>query len=108
MTNIDDRPQLRDAAVKRLRKKRELQAHLLAYAMVNLFLVGLWYFTMPGGFFWPLFPIFGWGIGLAFHVWDVFSPETFTDEQVAREMRRLGNHTPSKEDGLSGTNEKGR
>jgi hypothetical protein len=89
MTGIDNSDELRDLAIKRLRDKRGLQAHLLAYAMVNLFLVALWYFTTHGGFFWPMFPIFGWGIGVAFHAWDVYFPESFSQSQVQREMARL-------------------
>jgi hypothetical protein len=36
-----------------------------------------------------MFPIFGWGIGVAFHVWDVYFPESFSQNQVQREMARL-------------------
>lgn len=65
----------------------DLRAHLLAYVTVNAFLVAIWAVT-GAGFFWPLFPIFGWGIGVAFNVWDVYSPEA-TQEQIAAEMERL-------------------
>ena len=81
--------ELRDFAIARLRKKRELQAHLIAYATVNLFLIGIWYATMPGGFFWPMFPLLGWGIGLIFHIWDVYSPEAFSEARIQREMQRV-------------------
>jgi 2TM domain len=80
---------LRQLAVTRLRKKRELQAHVLAYVMVNLFLNAIWLLTMPGGFYWPVFPLLGWGIGLAFHIWDVYGPAQPTEEQIEREMHRL-------------------
>jgi hypothetical protein len=89
MTDIDNSGDLRELAIKRLRDKRGLQAHLLAYGTVNLFLVALWYFTTHGGFFWPMFPIFGWGIGVIFHAWDVYFPEAFRESQVQREMDRL-------------------
>src|SRR5688572_19355997 len=39
--------ELREAAVQRLRKKRDLQGHVLAYVMVNLLLNGIWLITMP-------------------------------------------------------------
>ena len=39
-------------------------AHALAYVMVNLLLVAVWFVT-GAGFFWPVFPLFGWGIGMA-------------------------------------------
>jgi hypothetical protein len=80
---------LRRVAVTRLRKKRGLQAHLLAYVLVNLFLNGIWLVVGQDLFYWPIFPLFGWGIGLAFHVWDVYAPAVPTDAQIDREVRRL-------------------
>jgi len=79
---------LRQLAVSQLRKKRGLQAHILAYVAVNLFLNAIWLVTDPGGFYWPVFPLVGWGIGLAFNVWDVYSPAP-TEEKIEREMQRL-------------------
>jgi hypothetical protein len=80
--------ELREAAVQRLRKKRDLQGHVLAYVMVNLLLNGIWLITMPGGFYWPVIPLLGWGIGLAFNVWDVYAPGP-TEHQIQREIGRL-------------------
>ncbi|MEV4642925.1 2TM domain-containing protein [Actinoplanes sp. NPDC049548] len=92
VTPEDDTAELRRLALARLRKKRDLQAHLLAYVLVNLFLNGIWLFTTPGGFYWPMFPLLGWGIGLAFHVWDVYAPENPPEDAVQREMHRLSGH----------------
>src|SRR4029453_19481039 len=75
-------------ALKRLEDKRGLTAHTLAYVLVNLLLTAVWLAT-GGGFFWPLFPIFGWGIGFAFHVWSVLWSEPEPDA-VARGVWRLG------------------
>jgi len=41
------------------------------------------------GFFWPAFPIAGWGIGLAFHAWDAYGRVGFTEGKVRREMDHL-------------------
>ena len=79
--------ELRATAVKRLKDKRDFKAHLLAYVMVNLLLVAIWAVT-SAGFFWPVFPLFGWGIGLAFHAWDVYSSPA-SPERIAAEMDRL-------------------
>lgn len=84
---VADDSELRTRALKRLKDKRDLTAHLLAYVTVNLLLVGIWA-AAGGGFFWPVFPILGWGIGVAFHVWDVLSPEPGPRE-VEAEMERL-------------------
>ncbi|MFG1609756.1 2TM domain-containing protein [Actinoplanes sp. NPDC049265] len=86
LTTMSD---LRQAAVTRLRKKRDLQAHVLSYVLVNLFLNAIWLLTSPGGFYWPMFPLLGWGIGLAFHVWDVYVSSNPSEEDIRTEMERL-------------------
>ena len=78
---------LRRRAVKRLEDRRGLMAHVLAYSTVNLLLVALWYAT-GAPFFWPMFPIFGWGIGLTLHAWAVFWPEP-SPRQIEAEVERL-------------------
>lgn len=82
-----DDDELRQLAIKRLSAKRGLVAHAIAYLMVNLLLVAVW-FTTGAHFFWPVFPLFGWGIGLAFNAWDVLWPGP-GPHQVEAEMERL-------------------
>jgi hypothetical protein len=79
---------LRQLAVTRLRKKRDLQAHVIAYVLVNLLINGIWLVT-GASFYWPIFPLLGWGIGVAFHIWDFYAPETPSEDQIRREMDRL-------------------
>jgi hypothetical protein len=83
----DEEQELHTRAKKRLKAKRDLKAHVLAYVLINLAFTGIWYLA-GGGFFWPIFIIVGWGIGLAFAVYDVVSPEPGPDE-VHAEMERL-------------------
>lgn len=78
---------IRKAAIERLTKKREFKAHILAYVLVNGFLVAIWALT-NAGFFWPMFPLFGWGIGIVFHAWDTFAGQP-TEEQIQREAARI-------------------
>ncbi len=84
---------LRQLAIGRLRKKREFIQHLAVYVVVNLVLNLIWLFTTPGGFYWPMFPLFIWGIGIAFHAMEVFSqvfsPASPPEEQIQREIARL-------------------
>ncbi len=87
---VSDDAELRQRAVKRLEDRRGLMAHSLAYVSVNLLLVAIWWVT-GAGFFWPVFPIFGWGIGLAFHAWDVLWPAA-GERQIQAEMERLRGH----------------
>lgn len=97
MTDIDDMgtgTDLRSKAVRRLRKKRDLQAHMLVYALVNTFLIVIWAVT-GAHFFWPIFPIVGWGIGLVMNVWDVYQPDEPNEEQIREEIERLKRNEPS-------------
>jgi uncharacterized ion transporter superfamily protein YfcC len=80
--------QLRERALRRLKKRRDFGAHLLVYVLVNTFIVIIWAVT-SGGFFWPIFPIVAWGIGVVMNAWDVWRPDEFSDEQIAEEMARL-------------------
>ena len=79
--------ELREQAVTELRKRRELAGHLMAFILVNTFVVIIWYVT-GAGFFWPVFPIFGWGIGLVFHTWDVLWPQP-TEASIRSTMDRI-------------------
>jgi hypothetical protein len=48
--------------------------------------------TSPDGFFWPAFPLVGWGIGVVMNAVDVYFADEFSEETVQREMRRLQRH----------------
>jgi hypothetical protein len=89
ITPEDDAMDLRQLAIAQLRKKRDLQAHVIAFVMVNLLLTAIWLLTNPGGFYWPIIPLFGWGIGIAFHIWDVYAPAAPPEDRIRREMDRL-------------------
>ena len=77
----------RRQARKRVEERRDFSSHAVAYLVVNAFLVGIW--AMSGrGYFWPIWSLGGWGVGLAFHAWDVFGHRPITDADVDREIRR--------------------
>src|SRR4051812_1805493 len=40
--------------------------HLSIYVVVNVMLIGIWA-ASGGGYFWPIWPILGWGIGVGCH-----------------------------------------
>jgi hypothetical protein len=83
---------LRERAIKRLKKRRDFSGHLLVYVLVNAFFVVIWAMTNPDGFFWPVFPIVGWGIGVVLNAWDVYRNDEFDEEQIRREIERLQAH----------------
>lgn len=83
--NVDE---IRRRAIERLKKKRDFRAHVLAYVMVNALLIVIWAVT-GAGFFWPVFPMLGWGIGVVFNAWDAFGRPTPTEEQIQKEIESL-------------------
>ena len=94
MTDLDpripvDEEHLRQQAVQRLKKRHDFYGHLLVYTLVNTFLVLIWAVTGGHGFFWPIFPIVGWGIGVIMNAWDVFGSNGYDEEKIQREMRHL-------------------
>lgn len=88
MDNTVDIQDERMLAVKRLRKKADFRIHLTGYVVVMAALVVTWALTTAPGFFWPAFPMLGWGIGVLFHGLDVFRREP-TAEEIKREVGRL-------------------
>jgi len=80
---------LRLRAVRRLKKKHDFYAHLLVYVLMNAFVVVVWAMTGADSFFWPIFLIVPWGIGVVMNGWEAFRGEDFTEAQVRREMDRL-------------------
>jgi class 3 adenylate cyclase len=43
-----------------------VRIHFTTFLLVNLMLIGLWA-ASGGGYFWPIWPILGWGIGVGCH-----------------------------------------
>ena len=79
---------LRKKALSQLRKKRMLKRQVQTYCTVNFALIVIW-LSIGMGYFWPIWPIFGWGISLAVQSWKLTHPEKdFTTEEIEAEMRR--------------------
>ncbi len=83
---------LRDRAVRQLKKRRDFYGHLLVYLLVNAFLVVIWAMTDIHGFFWPVFPIVGWGIAVVLNAWDVYTRHEISEAEIRHEMDRLAKH----------------
>ena len=81
---------IRDQALTRLKKKRDFKSHLVVYIAVNALLVGIWAVTREDGtIFWPIFPILGWGIGVAASAWDTYGRKPISEAEIQREADRL-------------------
>lgn len=69
------------------KKRSSFKEHLMAYLIINGFLVGINLFTL-GNLSWALFPIMGWGIGLAFDYQESYhSSEEKIDEGARKLMK---------------------
>ena len=55
-------------AKRRVALKKAIQWHIIIFLIVNAFLCAIYYLTTPNGYFWPLWSILGWGIGLIMHI----------------------------------------
>ena len=80
---------MRDDKLRRIAKKRvAFKKVLLIYILVNSMLVGIWYFTAGGeSYFWPVWPMLGWGLGILFQFNDAYLRSTLFSEE--KEFERL-------------------
>ena len=75
----------RTAAIKRVKAKRDFRTSLAVYVLVNAFLVMLWSFN--GGYFWPIWPILGWGLDVALQAWNTYFRRPITETDIRRELQ---------------------
>lgn len=95
MSDVERMPEdtLRERAIKVLRKRRDFRAHLLIYLLFNSAFVAMWATINPHVFFWPIFPLVFWGIGVVMNGWDAYVNTDFSEDKIEHEMHRLqGGH----------------
>ena len=78
----------RERARKRLQDRQDFGAHVVAFCVVNAFLVGVWAVT-GAGYFWPVWVLAPWGVGLVLHAWETFARRTITEADIEAELQRL-------------------
>jgi hypothetical protein len=74
-----------EQARDRLIRKRKFRGDVVAYLVINAFLVGIW--AVNGfGTFWPGWILAGWGVLLVLDGWDAYYRHDLTEEDIQREM----------------------
>lgn len=54
----------------------------LSYICINAFMVVIWYFSSgPRSYFWPIWSIMGWGIGIAFQYFRAYQGNGLSSTQ---------------------------
>jgi len=85
-------PALLELARKSLKKKRDAKEFLMVAIAVNAILVGIWWFTTPTGYFWPMWVMFGMGIGVMFAYLDAYTAigaKPITDDDIRAEAEKI-------------------
>lgn len=79
---------------KKAKKRVEFKRHLSTYVIMNSFFWALWFFTGrhegSHGMPWPVWPMIGWGIGIAFHFMGAFVFDN-RFESIEKEYEKLKN-----------------
>ncbi|CAB4865950.1 unannotated protein [freshwater metagenome] len=85
-------PALLELAKKSLKKKRDAKEFLFVTIAVNAILVGIWWFTTPTGYFWPMWVMFGMGIGVMFAYLDAYTvlgAKPISDDDIRAEAEKI-------------------
>jgi class 3 adenylate cyclase len=79
--------------LRRSALEASVRAHLAIYLVVNVMLVGIWA-ASGGGYFWPVWPILGWGIGVGCHAAPLLARRTRPHPRGAAAPERTRRRRP--------------
>jgi protein-S-isoprenylcysteine O-methyltransferase Ste14 len=77
----------RELARRSVERKRKFGGDVVAYVVINLFLIGVWAFT-GAGYFWPGWVLAGWGVLLLLDGWNAYVRRQVTEHDVDQELAR--------------------
>ena len=87
--SADPQTTARDEALGRIKKRRDFNAHVVAFVVVNAALWVLWAVT-GAGYPWPVWITGFWSIGLLMNAWDVYFRRPISEADIEAEMRKTG------------------
>ncbi|MFC5503212.1 2TM domain-containing protein [Lysinimonas soli] len=86
MTDAD-----RNLARKRIKARREFWSMLAIFIVISLLLTAIWFMTTGGtGYFWPIWPLFGFAIATVFGALNAFGiiNREVTEADIDAELER--------------------
>lgn len=75
----------RERARKRIERKRKLRGDLMAYVVINSFLVVVWAIT-GAGYFWPGWVLGVWGVLFLLDLWSFYFRRPPTNADIDHEL----------------------
>jgi hypothetical protein len=64
--------ELRDQAIARVKAKDALRSLIGSWVLVTVIVLAVYFFTSPGGYFWPIWPILGVGFAVVSQAWRLY------------------------------------
>lgn len=74
-----------EEALDRIEELKGFYSHLASFVAVNLFLFAINVVSSPGSW-WFVYPLFGWGIGLAIHAFNIFGTNANWENRKLQEL----------------------
>ncbi|QHC64716.1 hypothetical protein GSU69_04910 [Rathayibacter festucae] len=80
----------RAQAVKDLKRRRDFAGSVGGWMTVSAISTGVWFATGADGYFWPIWPMLGIGIGVASQAAALWGPakKEITEADIAAQMRK--------------------
>jgi hypothetical protein len=80
----------RAQAVKDLKRRRDFAGSVGGWASVSAITTGVWFATGADGYFWPIWPMLGIGIGVVSQAAALWGPakKEITEADIAAQMRK--------------------
>jgi hypothetical protein len=80
--------QRRETAIKRIKDKEGFRIDLISYLAFTAVVVVIWAVT-GSGYFWPIWLIGLWGMGVILHAYAVYVARPVTEDRIQSEMQNL-------------------
>jgi hypothetical protein len=74
-------------AALQIQRWRDFGSQVFAYGIGSIVFIVIWA-AQGRGFFWPIYPLLIWGLGLSFQHFNVVIHGQITDEDVRRTLNR--------------------